>query len=160
MKQFAFIFVLLLALTALSVGNAVARDRGDKGETAQKRALILHLYEVVPPRRLVDASIEAVATARYGPEGPERDEFISRLQLAVDYDALEAGATDDMAQRFTLPELKAMVDYYTSPVGQAAEEKMRAHRAAMGPRLKSMLDKAVMDYVTTPSPAESAGAVR
>ena len=130
----------------MSFSAAVAADKGGD----EKTSLILQLYEVNPPSTLINNSIEAVARQR-APEGPEREAFIDRMKLAVDYDKMESLSTALMQEMFTLEELKAMVAYYTSPVGISAQEKIGEYRKKMAPELQKMLDKALLDATTAPT---------
>lgn len=147
----AFLFLIVFSI----FNSSIALDK--QAEAEQKRALILQFFEAKPPRALVDASIDAIASSRYAPDDPARDEFVSRMQVAVDYDTIEQKTLTAMMDVFTLPELKAMADYYTSDAGRAAEAKAKDLREKIAPDLKEMLDRGVMDVVTSPSPA--AGAV-
>lgn len=163
------VIALLFSVSLLAAASGYAADTGpasavkkpatvaapDK-DAQKKRDLVLKFYEVNPPRDLIDASIAAIAASRYGPNDPDREEFISRMQLAVDYDKMEKISTEEMVKIFTLPELQAMVDYYTSDLGMAAQAKLGTYRQNVAPELKKMLDAAILDYVATPSPAEAA----
>lgn len=144
------------AVLALGPGFAAGNTAPKTTIDDQKRALILEFFESKPPRALVDASIEAIATGRYGSDDPARDEFISRMQVAVDYDRIEALALQIMADLYTVPELQAMITYYGSAAGQSAESKAKDLRAKIAPELKAMLDHGVLDVVTSQSPAERA----
>lgn len=125
-------------------------------DVAAKKSDILRLFEVQPPRLVVDTAINNLANARYKANDPARDEFVSRLQLVVDYDAVERDATAVMLETFSAAELHTMAEYYTSDLGRAAEAKTASFRDKIVPKLQEMLDKAVLNVVTSPSPAESA----
>lgn len=149
-------FLLSVIIVAFSAPGWAAEIDDAGTEAAQKKAQILRLFEAQPPSQAVDAAIQSVADSRYKAGDPARDEFISRLQLAVDYDAIEAEAMNVMVGLYSLPELTAMADYYTSDMGRSAEGKGAAFRAKIAPLLKEMLDKGVMSVITSPSPASSA----
>ncbi len=150
--RFILCFIAFLILVA-PVGAAAAERLS--AEAAQKKAKILEIFEVQPPRLAVDAAILSVADSRYAAGDPARDEFISRMQIAVDYDVIEAAAMAAMIEIYTLPELTAMAEYYTSDLGRSAEAKGPGFRAKISPKLKEMLDKGVLSVITSPSPAES-----
>ena len=156
--MFFLVRLTVCVLVMWTVVGAAARA-ADKGalspEADQKKAQILRLFEARPPSAAVDAAIQSVADSRYAAGDPVRNEFVSRMQLAVDYDVIEAEAIQAMMGIYTLPELTAMADYYTSPLGRAAEGKGPALRAKIAPKLKEMLDKGVLNVITSPSPAES-----
>lgn len=124
-------------------------------EKTEKRAQILRLFEVQPPSQAVDAAIQSIANIRFSATDPARDEFVSRMQLSVDYDKIESASITSMMDLYTLPELTAMADYYTSDLGRSAEGKGPAFRAKIAPILKEMLDKGVLSVITSPSPADS-----
>lgn len=146
--RFGFLFIFL----CLPFLSALAADGKTAAGVDEKTALILQLYEVNPPADLINASIESIARQRY-PEGADRQVFMDRMKLAVDYDRMESFSTNLMREMFTLEELKAMVAYYTSPVGISAQEKIGGYRQKMAPELRKMLDKALLDGVTG-SPSE------
>lgn len=146
-----------LVLITSSATSFAADDAAKKSDVdTQKRALILEFFESKPPRALVDASIEAIASGRYAENDPARDEFISRMQVAVDYDKIEALTLQTMMDLYTVPELQAMIAYYGSAAGQSAEIKAKDLREKIAPELKAMLDHGILDVVTSQSPAERA----
>jgi hypothetical protein len=149
--------ILLWAVALLFAGTPLWAAEGGAMDLAAKKSAILRLFEAQPPRTLVDASIMAVADNRYGQNDPARDEFVSRLQLAVDYDAIEAATLAAMTELYSLQELNHMADYYTSELGRSAEAKTQALREKIAPKLQIMLDQALMDVITSPSPAQSVG---
>ncbi len=144
---------LTAVFLCLALGGAWAAPEKATVQSVDKRALILQLFEVRPPRAMVDAAIEAVAAGRYADADPAKAEFIARLQLAVDYDAIEAAMTREMTELYSGPELQAMVAYYTSELGQTAEAKAPRLREKIAPVLRKMLDQGLLDTMTTPSPA-------
>ncbi len=147
--RFYFLFLMLICAVPAWASN------DEMAAAAQKKSEILRLFEVQPPRLAVDTAILAVADSRYRPGDPARDEFVSRMQLSVDYDAIERAAIEAMMTIYTLPELSAMADYYTSELGQEAEGKKTIFREKMAPLLKEMLDKGDLNVITSPSSAQS-----
>ena len=53
-----------------------------------------------------------------------------------------------MAEIYTLPELEAMVEYYSKPEAKSAAEKQEAYQDKVGPEITKMLDKALMEMRT------------
>jgi hypothetical protein len=60
----------------------------------------------------------------------------------LDIAALSKAMTDAMAKHFTTEELKALADFYGSPVGKSAMQKFGAYMADLMPIIQAEMIKA------------------
>jgi hypothetical protein len=60
----------------------------------------------------------------------------------LDLDALTKAMTDAMVKHFTTEELKALADFYGSPVGKSAMKKFGSYMADVMPALQAEIMKA------------------
>ena len=72
----------------------------------------------------------------------EREKFKAVLTSSLDVDALTRAMTDAMVKHFTTEELRALADFYGSPVGKSAMKKFGAYMADVMPALQSEIMKA------------------
>jgi hypothetical protein len=72
----------------------------------------------------------------------QRDQFKRMLTTDLDTAALTKAMTDSMVKHFTTEELKALADFYGSPVGKSAMQKFGAYMADVMPTLQAEVMKA------------------
>jgi Uncharacterized protein conserved in bacteria (DUF2059) len=72
------------------------------------------------------------------PDTPET----RRKEAQVDIAALSKAMTDAMVKNFTTEELKALADFYGSPVGKSAMQKFGAYMADIMPVVQAEIMKA------------------
>jgi hypothetical protein len=62
--------------------------------------------------------------------------------FALDVPALTKAMTDAMVKNFTTEELKALADFYGSPVGKSAMQKFGAYMTDLMPTMQAEIMKA------------------
>jgi hypothetical protein len=72
----------------------------------------------------------------------QRDQFKKLMTTQVDIAALSKAMTDAMVKNFTTEELKALADFYGSPVGKSAMQKFGAYMADIMPVVQAEIMKA------------------
>ena len=72
----------------------------------------------------------------------QRQKFKETLTSSLDVDALTKAMTDAMVKHFTTEELKALADFYGSPVGKSAMKKFGSYMADVMPALQAEIMKA------------------
>lgn len=132
-------FVKLLAvipLVCLMSAPALALD-----DTPENRATQADNYlQAVPAQALMDEM--AMKLAATLPES-QRPAFIALLTKNLDMSAVTNSMRAAMIKNFSADELKAIADFYGSPVGKSAMSKFGSYMAdAMGP-LKAEIAKAI-----------------
>ncbi|WP_298255446.1 DUF2059 domain-containing protein [Bradyrhizobium sp.] len=125
----------MVPLIWLTSAPALALD-----DTPANRAAEADYYlRVVPPQsRMNDRAAKLAATL---PEG-KRATFVALMTKNLDINAVAALMRDSMIKNFTADELKALADFYGSPVGRSAMAKMGNYMADSMPRLVVELQKA------------------
>ena len=74
---------------------------------------------------------------------PDQRQQVKRMMTAeLDIAALTKAMTDAMVKHFTTEELKALADFYGSPIGKSATQKFGAYMADVMPALQAEVMKA------------------
>jgi hypothetical protein len=137
MHKLAFLFsFIILSLTSFLV-FAESQDF-DKAERVK---LSKDLHDLRKTRDRINNMISSVADAV---PPADKEDFQRYVQLKIDYDALEQKSIAYAADIYTIPELKAMIAYFGSPDGQAAEAKGEAFTNKIAPDIIKEIDAAIM----------------
>jgi hypothetical protein len=72
----------------------------------------------------------------------QRQQFKQMMTKDLDIAALSKAMTDAMVKHFTSEELKALADFYGSPVGKSAMQKFGAYMADLMPIIQAEIMKA------------------
>ena len=72
----------------------------------------------------------------------QRQQFKQMMTKDLDIAALSKAMTDAMVKHFTTEELKALADFYGSPVGKSAMQKFGAYMADLMPAMQAEIMKA------------------
>ena len=109
----------------------------DTPETRRREAE--RYLQVSPPKALFEDMADKMAANL--PED-QRDQFKNVMTTQVDIAALSKAMTDAMVKNFTTEELKALADFYGSPVGKSAMQKFGTYMADIMPVLQAEIIKA------------------
>ena len=72
----------------------------------------------------------------------QREQFKRMMTSQLDIAALTKAMTDAMVKHFTTGELKALADFYGSPIGKSAMQKFGAYMADVMPAMQAEIMKA------------------
>ena len=72
----------------------------------------------------------------------QRDQFKRVMTTQLDIPALSKAMMDSMVKNFTTEELKALADFYGSPIGKSAMQKFGAYMADVMPVVQAEIMKA------------------
>jgi hypothetical protein len=72
----------------------------------------------------------------------QREQFKQMMTKDLDIAALSKAMTDALVKNFTTEELKALADFYGSPVGKSAMQKFGAYMADIMPVVQAEIMKA------------------
>ncbi len=72
----------------------------------------------------------------------QRQKFKEMMTTQLDIDALTKEMIDAMIKHFSTDELKALADFYGSPVGKSAMSKFGAYMADVMPAIQAEMIKA------------------
>jgi len=127
---------LALALLAPLSLPALALD-----DTPQNRERQADRYLVaIPPEGMIDELLSR--TAETLPPA-DQDQFKTLVSKHLNRTHITGAIRAAMAKSFTADELQALADFYGSPLGKAAMEKMRTYQAELAPTLMSEFQTAV-----------------
>jgi hypothetical protein len=131
MKQKLFVLVALI-FCASSAFSAT-----DTPETRRKEAE--RYLQVSPPKALFEDMADKMAANL---PADQREQFKKIMTTQMDIAALSKAMTDAMVKNFTTEELKALADFYGSPVGKSAMQKFGAYMADIMPVVQAEIMKA------------------
>jgi len=115
----------------------------DTPETRRREAE--RYLQVSPPKALFEDMADKIA-ANLPPD--QREQFKRMMTADLDIAALSKAMTDAMVKHFTTDELKALADFYGSPVGKSAMQKFGTYMADIMPVMQAEIMKAAakMNY--------------
>jgi hypothetical protein len=135
MKKIALIVVLWLSVASLS--NLIAEGVADTPENRRREA---ERYLQATPPKAMFADLAEKAAMNLPPA--DREKFKQMMTSSLDIDALTKAMTDAMVKHFTADELKALADFYGSPVGKSAMSKVGTYMAEVMPTIQAEMVKA------------------
>jgi len=95
--------------------------------------------QATPPKALFEDMADKMATNL---PADQRQQFKQMMTKDLDIAALNKAMTDAMVKHFTTEELKALADFYGSPVGKSALQKFGAYMADLMPIIQAEMIKA------------------
>ncbi|OIN85466.1 MAG: hypothetical protein AUJ12_09140 [Alphaproteobacteria bacterium CG1_02_46_17] len=110
-------------------------------EYKERLALSRELHDV---RRVKEHILQDIDNIAQSLPFTEREDFKKYIELNVDFDKLEDESIKISADTYTVPEFKAMLAYFGSKEGRAAEAKSARYGAQFGPKIQEQIDKALM----------------
>ena len=131
----------LSLLLALLVGvTAPPADAQGIADTPANRQTQADRYLLASPPQDMLANVTKSVTASV-PEGPQRDQMLKMLTTGIDINALTQAMKTSLVKHFTADELKAMADFYGSPLGKSATSKMGAYTQDLMPVIQQQMMK-------------------
>src|SRR4029077_17297639 len=95
--------------------------------------------QVSPPKALFEDMADKMAETL---PADQLDQIKKIITTQVDIAALSKAMIDAMVKNFTTEELKALADFYGSPVGKSAMQKFGAYMADIMPVMQAEIMKA------------------
>jgi hypothetical protein len=95
--------------------------------------------QATPPKAVFEDMADKMA-ANLPPD--QREQFKRMMTTQLDIPALTKAMSDAMVKHFTTEELKALADFYGSPVGKSAMQKFGAYMADVMPAMQAEIMKA------------------
>jgi hypothetical protein len=128
--------IILVAVT-LFTSSLFVFSAPDTPETRRREAE--RYLQVSPPKTLIADMADKLA-ANFPPD--QREQFKRVMTTQLDIAALTKAMMDSMVKNFTTDELKALADFYGSPVGKSAMQKYGAYMADIMPAMEAEIMKA------------------
>ena len=125
---------LILLFALLTVPLSALED--SKANREQEAARYL---KATPPREIFEDMAEQMAKNL---PADQREDFKALLVKHLDMEALTKAMTDSMVKSFSADELKALADFYGSPVGKSAMKKFGTYMADVMPSIQNEIMKA------------------
>ena len=97
-----------------------------------------------PPEEMV--ADMAKNMAKTIPE-PKRKKFIEVMTKGLDVESLRKTMVEAMVKHFTADELKALADFYGSPIGKSAMKKFGPYMAEVMPKFQADVMKAFTQFM-------------
>jgi hypothetical protein len=129
--------IFALIILTLSTSSGLVLSATDTPETRRREAE--RYLQATPPKALFEDMADKMAANL---PASQRDQFKRVLTADLDIPALTKAMTDSMVKHFTTDELKALADFYGSPVGKSAMQKFGAYMADIMPAMQAEIMKA------------------
>ena len=113
--------------------SAATRALADTPE--ERRVQAGRYLEAMPTRELMDDMTKNMAGAFPMVDGSTLDAYMDN----IDYDTLNEAVLDAMVKNFTAEEIRALAEFYGSPVGKSAMGKMGPYMADLMPIMMEQL---------------------
>lgn len=129
---------LALIILIFSTGYAAAKDIPDTYENRREAAL-RHLVAVPTENMINDAAQEM---AKNMPEN-NRSFFLAMMTEVIRIDVLEKATIEAMTKHFSVQEIDAMTEFYTSTHGSSVMKKFGLYTAEIIPTVQQEVIRAV-----------------
>lgn len=143
MKRVLLLIVvgIFLALSMGCSGRQDAQEPGPLPDTEENRnAQATRYLKVVPPSEMLADIAENMAATMPSTTGAEFEEFLTEQ---IDMEELERIMVVGLTKHFTAEELRALADFYESPVGRSVMDKMGEYMADAMPDIMNLVIEAV-----------------
>jgi hypothetical protein len=128
------IFAVVSFILCCTTVSLIAADTPESRRHEAERYL-----QAVPPKALFEDMAEKMS-ANMPPD--QRAQFKAAMTSQLDVPAITKAMTDAMVKHFTSEELKALADFYGSPVGKSAMQKFGAYMSDLMPTIQAEMMKA------------------
>lgn len=137
MKILLAVFLLLLS------GPAFAQDAAKPPADMKERiALATQFHKIRDLKIQINKTLDTMGES-LTPEG--KTKYQSEMRRVFNYKVVEDASIKAMAETFTVPELKALIDFHSKPEGRSATDKMGEYDAKLMPTLKNAVDGALTE---------------
>src|SRR2546429_5640023 len=120
--------MLVVVVLTLVISSTFVRAAGDTPETRRHEAE--RYLQATPAKALFEDMADKMA-ANLPPD--QREQFKRVMTTQLDIAALSKAMIDAMVKTFTTDELKALADFYGSPVGKSPIQKIGTYMAHIMP---------------------------
>ncbi len=129
--------ILALAVVTLFASSALVISAPDTPETRRREAE--RYLQVSSPKALFEDMADKMGANL---PADQREQFKRVMTTQLDIAALTKAMMDAMVKNFTTDELKALADFYGSPVGKSAMKKFGTYMADIMPVMQAEIIKA------------------
>jgi hypothetical protein len=134
MKKRLFTLALLTCIGLQSIALAEENDTIDSRRHEAERYL-----QAAPPKEMFADMAEKMAV---NVPPPEREKFKQTLTSELNVTAISRAMLEGLVRYFTTEELRALADFYGSPVGKSAMKKFPSYMADLMPTIEREITRA------------------
>jgi hypothetical protein len=131
------LILVALVCSSFSLASAVAEGIADTPEN--RRAQAERYLTASSPKTMFEDMAKKMSVNM---PADQRAQFVELFTSKVDIDALTKAMIESMVRHFSAEELKALADFYGSPVGKSAMSKFGDYMADLMPTLQQEMMKA------------------
>lgn len=131
---------IVVIVSLLCAGSFATLHAGPAADTPENRRQEAERYLRATPPKEMFADMAEKGAMNLPPA--DRQRFKDTLTSALDIDALTKAMVDAMVKHFTTEELKALADFYGSPVGKSAMSKFGMYMVDITPVIQAEMIKA------------------
>lgn len=135
MNKFALVCALFLSATVTMTASA-------QSQSADKEAAVDRYLRAVPMAKMMDDTYAEIA--KQLPQD-KRAQFLADMHSLIKIERLEQLARSAMIKTFTVEELNALADFYSSPNGASAMAKYGTYMGEIMPPLMQEVQRAVQE---------------
>lgn len=146
MNSKSFIQALLLSLSCALLTPALAQS-----DEAQKQAAAERYLRAVPMSKMMDDSYAQMAKTL---PADQQARFVAEMRAVVKIDRMEHIAKAAMVKTFSLEEITALADFYSSPHGASAMAKFGAYMGEIMPSLMQEMERSTQELRSRHAPVK------
>ena len=139
MLKVSAVLVSAMLFTSHGLAQTISDTHGNRMVAAQR-----YLDAVPMDELMTNASAEMVKNM----PAESREPFITMMTETIRIDVLENAALASMATHFTVQEINALTDFYTSPVGKSDMNKFGLYMADIMPVIQQEIIRAVQQLTS------------
>ena len=141
MRRMGMMFIVGL----LTVSSVTALEDTEANRLAEANRYLT----ATPPEEMVADMAQNMSKTI--PEARQED-FVNAMTKGLDMVSLRKTMLNAMVKHFTADELKALADFYGSPVGKSAMKKFGPYMADVMPQIQADVMKAVSQFMQPGAP--------
>lgn len=140
---------LVLPVQSFAQDEQGAQVTSEDDDFAERLALATQMLQIQPAEEQIERAVDSYIRAYLFTQSEEnQNTFREAILSAMKPKALEKISIDAYAETFTVEELQAMVNYYSSPAARSAAEKRGELNGRISPEIAKQLDAALMRLKT------------
>jgi hypothetical protein len=139
-QQWSRIGAGLVTLTLAIACEQTSRPTALEDTPENRSAQIERYFQTMPPENLMKDIVEKMSASM---SDEQRTRFVDLMTKQFDIPKLRTIMHDGMAKHFTADEIRALADFYGSPLGKSAMAKFGTYMADVMPAIQAEIVAAV-----------------
>lgn len=132
--------VLSALIVALAIAPGISNASPDGNTTEAKMAAAANYFKQYPLNEMVAWMLSDVISQV---PAEQQTQYREKLMKNIKWRDIESLATQSLAQRLSLEEIKALAEFVKRPEGKSALQKIKLHESDLMPFLNIELEKAI-----------------